>query len=117
MGTPAWRICLAIVLLLGSWETFTQSPRAMAQTAESPCASAVPGPQGGGCADASSVAILSGSEGNSQSGSNAEGSNQNDWVHAWMRKADEARASQPHFVSPIVTTHVILVQQYRFDMS
>src|SRR5713226_4733733 len=23
-----------------------------------------------------------------------------DWVHKWMRKADEARASQPHFVSP-----------------
>src|SRR5580704_8908812 len=32
-------------------------------------------------------------------------------------KADEARASQPHFVSPIVTTHVMLVQQYRYDMS
>jgi hypothetical protein len=39
------------------------------------------------------------------------------WVHTWMRKADEARASQPHFVSPIVTTHVMLVQQYRYDMS
>jgi hypothetical protein len=24
---------------------------------------------------------------------------------------------QPHFVSPIVTTHVMLVQQYRYDMS
>jgi hypothetical protein len=42
---------------------------------------------------------------------------QNDWVHAWMRTADEARASQPHFVSPMVTTHVMLVQQYRYDMS
>jgi hypothetical protein len=40
-----------------------------------------------------------------------------DWVHTWMRKADAARASQPHFVSPIVTTHVMLVQQYRYDMS
>ena len=40
-----------------------------------------------------------------------------DWVHTWMRKVDEARASQPHFVSPIVTTHVMLVQQYRYDMS
>jgi hypothetical protein len=30
---------------------------------------------------------------------------------------DEARASQPHFVSPIVTTHVLLVQQFRYDMS
>jgi hypothetical protein len=34
-----------------------------------------------------------------------------------MRKVDQARASQPHFVSPIVTTHVMLVQQYRYDMS
>ncbi len=39
------------------------------------------------------------------------------WIHAWLRKADEARASQPHFVAPIVTTHVMLVQQYRYDMS
>ena len=39
------------------------------------------------------------------------------WVHAWMRKVDEVRASQPHFVSPIVTTHVLLVQQFRYDMS
>ena len=44
-------------------------------------------------------------------------STDNDWVHAWMRKVDEVRASQPHFVSPIVTTHVMLVQQFRYDMS
>jgi hypothetical protein len=42
---------------------------------------------------------------------------QDDWLHSWMRNVDEARASQPHFVSPIVTTHVMLVQQYRYDMS
>jgi hypothetical protein len=58
-----------------------------------------------------------------QDGSNlnaADSSNsrrQDDWVHAWARQVDEARASQPHFVSPIVTTHVMLVQQYRYDMS
>jgi len=58
-----------------------------------------------------------------QDGSNlndADSSNsrlQDDWVHYWARKVDEARASQPHFVSPIVTTHVMLVQQYRYDMS
>jgi hypothetical protein len=34
-----------------------------------------------------------------------------------MRKVDEARASQPHFVAPIVTTHVVLVEQFRYDMS
>ncbi len=40
-----------------------------------------------------------------------------DWVHAWMRTVDQVRASQPHFISPIVTTHVLLVQQFRYDMS
>jgi hypothetical protein len=49
--------------------------------------------------------------------SHAADSSESDWVHSWMRKVDEARASQPHFVSPIVTTHVMLVQQYRYDMS
>jgi len=47
----------------------------------------------------------------------AANSADNDWLHAWMRKVDEVRASQPHFVSPIVTTHVMLVQQFRYDMS
>ena len=42
---------------------------------------------------------------------------QDDWVHSWLRKVDEVRANQPHFVSPIVTTHVLLVQQFRYDMS
>jgi hypothetical protein len=42
---------------------------------------------------------------------------QNDWVHTWLRKVDQVRANQPHFVSPIVTTHVLLVQQFRYDMS
>jgi hypothetical protein len=44
-------------------------------------------------------------------------SSDNDWIHAWLRKVDEVRASQPHFTSPIVTTHVMLVQQFRYDMS
>jgi len=49
--------------------------------------------------------------------SQATNNRDNDWVHRWMRKTDEARTRQPHFVSPIVTTHVMLVQQYRYDMS
>jgi hypothetical protein len=58
-----------------------------------------------------------------QGGSNQNDTNassrdqQNDWVHAWMRTVDKTRASQPHFVSPLVTTHVLLVEQYRYDMS
>src|SRR5260370_6970215 len=49
--------------------------------------------------------------------SGSDSHQQDDWLHSWMRKVDGARASQPHFVSPIVTTHVLLVQQYRYDMS
>src|SRR5260370_30976893 len=56
-----------------------------------------------------------GSNPNDASGSNSRA--QDDWVNSWMRKVDDARASQPHFVAPIVTTHVMLVQQYRYDMS
>jgi len=51
---------------------------------------------------------------NDAGGSNIQ---KNDWVHSWFRKVDEARANQPHYVSPIVTTHVLLVQQFRYDMS
>jgi hypothetical protein len=47
----------------------------------------------------------------------ATNSSGGDWVHRWLRRVDEARAGQPHFISPIVTTHVMLVQQYRYDMS
>jgi hypothetical protein len=50
----------------------------------------------------------------------ADGSNrrhEGDWVRSWMGRVAKARASQPHFVSPLVTTHVMLVQQYRFDIS
>ena len=47
----------------------------------------------------------------------APNSGDSDWVHRWMRTVDKVRASQPHFVSPIVTTHVMLVQQFRYDMS
>ena len=39
------------------------------------------------------------------------------WVGAWMRVAAKARPSQPHFDAPLVTTHVMLVQQFRDDMS
>jgi hypothetical protein len=39
------------------------------------------------------------------------------WVDIWLNNVDKARASQPHFVSPIVTTHTMLVQQFRYDMS
>ncbi|MCU1384735.1 MAG: hypothetical protein JWL71_3432 [Acidobacteria bacterium] len=42
---------------------------------------------------------------------------QDDWLTRWTKRVDEARASQPHYVAPIVTTHVVLVEQYRYDLS
>lgn len=67
------------------------------------------------CSSDSGVTGQNSSNQNDANGSN--GRSQTDWIHSWMRKVDEARASQPHFVSPIVTTHVMLVEQYRYDMS
>jgi hypothetical protein len=45
------------------------------------------------------------------------GGDDSGWVRAWTRITEKARASQPHFTAPIVTTHVMLVQQFRYDMS
>lgn len=39
----------------------------------------------------------------------------NDWVHRWLVAVDTARSEQPHYVAPLITTHVDLVQQFRFD--
>ena len=44
-------------------------------------------------------------------------SNESGWLQNWIRTVDEVRASQPHFVAPLVTTHVVLVEQYRYDIS
>jgi hypothetical protein len=65
------------------------------------------GPPPGAPATANSAANQEASKNTDDSG----------WVRAWMKIAAKARASQPHFVAPIVTTHVMLVQQYRYDMS
>ena len=42
---------------------------------------------------------------------------QDSWLNRWLRMVDETRTEQPHYVAPLVTTHVLLVQQYRFDSS
>ena len=39
-----------------------------------------------------------------------------DWVHGWLRRVDQTRAKQPHYASPLITTHVLLVQQFRYDI-
>jgi hypothetical protein len=32
-----------------------------------------------------------------------------------LRTVDEARSEQPHYAAPLITTHPLLVQQFRFD--
>ena len=117
MGKPVWTTRLACSLFWAGGAMFTLSPRIMAQTADMHCASNITSSmQACGFANTGSVAISNGSE--SEIGTTTTvGSNQNDWVHRWMRTVDKARASQPHFVAPLFTTHVMLVQQYRYDMT
>ena len=115
MDKSVWTTRRASVLFLASGAMFTLSPRIMAQTAGKNCESvATSSIEACGDAHTGSASFASGSE----SGATTSGeSKQNDWVHRWMRTVDKARASQPHFVAPIVTTHVMLVQQYRYDMA
>ena len=105
------------VVFMASWAMFALSPRIMAQTAGTQCSSNITSAlQPCGNADTGSAAPSSGNESERAAITTAE-SNQNDWVHRWMRTVDKARASQPHFVAPMVTTHVMLVEQYRYDMA
>src|SRR5437660_11122863 len=89
MGKPTWTIRLAIILLSASGAMSTLSQRIMAQTTETQCASDVPGSQPCGYADTGSVAISSGSKGESQDGSTASaGSNQNEIGRASCRERE-----------------------------
>jgi hypothetical protein len=57
-----------------------------------------------------------GAAGNSSTPTSTAGQHsQDDWVNRWLRTVDKARAEQPHYVAPLITTHVLLVQQFRFD--
>jgi hypothetical protein len=92
MGTSAWTTQLRRILSLTAAATLTLSPTVMAQTSDPPAAT--------------------------DSGTTTpDVSSQGSWLESWMRTVDEARASQPHYVAPIVTTHVVLVEQYRYDLS
>jgi hypothetical protein len=47
----------------------------------------------------------------------ADRDDRDDWVTNWLSSVDKARSEQPHYVAPLITTHVLLVQQYRYDSS
>jgi hypothetical protein len=104
---------------------FALSPGIMAQTDyDAPCAHDVAGSMQA-CGNANTARAVSSVNENESRTATPEASNQaspgasnqGDWVQRWIRTVDEARASQPHFVAPIVTTHVVLVEQYRYDIS
>src|SRR2546428_3181944 len=61
-----------------------------------------------------SLAFPSASEGGATTSDEAA---RDGWVQRWFQTVDKARASQPHFAAPLVTSHVVLVEQYRYDMS
>jgi hypothetical protein len=66
-----------------------------------------------GMSEDSSAGQAGQSESSSRSDSIVNGPN--DWVHRWLRGVDKARSEQPHYVAPLITTHVLLVEQFRFD--
>jgi Putative MetA-pathway of phenol degradation len=114
MRSPIKRILISIVILLVTFPCLllAQEPRLHCRTvlAHSELPSAA-------CNRNENDSGVDNGAGTQNPPTQATNSSDSDWVHAWMRKVDEARASQPHFVSPLVTTHVMLVQQYRYDMS
>jgi hypothetical protein len=122
-----------LVLFLITVAVFALSPGIMAQTGDDPpCAHEVAGSMQA-CGNANTAGAVSSVDENESRTATPEASNQastgasnqavpvasnqGDWVQHWMRTVDEARAGQPHFVAPIVTTHVVLVEQYRYDIS
>jgi len=92
MGKTASTTGLPRILFLTLAAVSTLSPSLMAQTGDTPAAT-----------DSAAAAPAVPGQGS--------------WLDRWMQTVDEARASQPHYVAPIVTTHVVLVEQYRYDIS
>jgi len=120
LGTSSVDISFCFIAILISVSSTTLQAQSSGENDAYPFSSSVSdlslcGPSADGCGLKSAVLGQNGSNLNDAGGGSSH--RQDDWVHAWARKVDEARASQPHFVSPIVTTHVMLVQQYRYDMS
>ena len=132
MGKPTRTTQLTSVLFLIAVAVFGLPPRLMAQTGDTPCGHDVAGSVRA-CGDVNAARTVSSvsesesrtaaPEASNQASSGASNqastgaSNQGDWMQRWTRTVDDARASQPHFVAPIVTTHVVLVEQYRYDIS
>ena len=47
----------------------------------------------------------------------AASSERENWLRRWLRTSDRARASQPHYTSPLISTNALLTQQFRYDMN
>jgi hypothetical protein len=92
MGAPTWTTPLCRIFSVVAAGLVILSPTLLAQTNEAQ--------------EATQSAVTT-----------SDASNQDDWLTRWIHRVDETRASQPHYVAPLVTTHVVLVEQYRYDIS
>jgi hypothetical protein len=115
MGTRVRTTRLATILLSACAAIFPLIPKVIAQTPNADCTTESTSSTKA-CEAGTTSSVLMSSERESATTSSA-GLDQKDWVHRWMRTVDQARASQPHYVAPLITTHVVLVEQYRFDSS
>src|ERR1700730_4339370 len=116
VGTRTIR--LAGNFLLSTGAIAMLPPRIMAQNADVQASSnSTSSTQSAGYANTGSVDFPTGSQSQSQGQSQSQsqgqsqsqsqsaatssaGSNQDDWVHRWMRTLDTSRSRPPHFVSP-----------------
>ena len=115
MGKHKRTIRLTAILFSACAAVFPLALQVMAQTSCADCASeSTSSSNACGPGNPSSVPLPGGSLSLT---TRSAGSDQNDWVHRWLQIVDQVRASQPHSVASLITTHVLLVQQYRFDSS
>jgi hypothetical protein len=111
---PVCQLLLLSALVFAPWGARSQAaaqdlPPSRSQLVDGPAADGSPSP---------SQTPTQGFAGEQRLGTKpSNGDGRDSWVDAWLRTADKARTLQPHFTAPIVTTHVMLVQQYRYDMS
>ena len=122
---PAWRRAGPMAARISHWfclasAIFFFGPGLRAQTSAPPTDVSSPAvvatvcnPEAHDCATQNAGADAA-ADSNAPS-STASPHSQDDWVNRWLRRVDKTRAEQPHHVAPLITTHVLLVQQFRFD--
>src|ERR1700720_470102 len=104
LGTSSADISFCFIAVLISVSAATLQAQSSGENDTYPFPSSVSdltlcGPSADGCGLKSAVLGQNGS--NLNDADSGTSRRQDDWGHAWARKVDEARASQPPFVSPL----------------